>query len=92
MFPGETTLSGGPLYGREFVVCKSAAGHFIGTRDEHGPCTRESLYCVTEGDADYLLTQWQYTVTADPNEPITSFWIDKARAMWENDMLPQARA
>lgn len=68
MFPGETILSGAPIYNETsgFKVMRSAAGWYIGTGyadpDMGGaevPNSRESVYYATAEDAEGALNMWK---------------------------------
>jgi len=59
MFPGETILSGAPASHYTFEVLQSPAGWYIGTRDEQGPYSRESVYFPSEKVAREELQSWE---------------------------------
>ena len=51
----------------ELQVLRSAAGYYIGTCSEDGPCSRESLeYFRKEGDADAALLNGDWTQKDTP--------------------------
>ena len=48
-------------------VLKSQAGHYIGTADQDGPCSRESVeYYRTQAQADTALATGQWTQRDEP--------------------------
>ena len=56
MIEGETVLSGAAHPGTVLRVCKSAAGFYIGFRDEDGlPYSRESKYFASQAEAAAFL-------------------------------------
>lgn len=61
MIPGETVLSGAGHPGTRLEVLKSAAGWYLGYRDEHGlPYSRESIYFRSQQQAERLLGYLRY--------------------------------
>ena len=51
----------------EIQVMRSAAGYYIGTCSEDGPCSRESNeYFRKEGDAEAALSNGTWTQKATP--------------------------
>lgn len=51
----------------EIEVMRSAAGYYIGTCSEDGPCSRESVeYYRKEGDAAAALTNGTWTQKSQP--------------------------
>jgi hypothetical protein len=58
MIDGETVLSGASHPGTVLRVLKSAAGFYLGFRDDDGfPYSRESVYFASEAEATALLLQ-----------------------------------
>lgn len=48
-------------------VLRSAAGHYIGTSDEEGPCSRESVeYWPKASDAEGALQSGTWTQRTEP--------------------------
>ena len=71
MLPGETVYSGAPHPGTELEILQSAAGYYLGFRDQEGfPYSRESDYFPTEAAAQSALAGVQFVeaLELDPAE------------------------
>lgn len=72
MFPGETVLSGAKHPGTAPEVMSTAAGYYIGYRDEDGlPYSRESGYFASLSEADRNLEIFKAAIAADPEKACT---------------------
>lgn len=96
-WPGETVLTGADLGGREFRVCRSAAGYYIGTQGIDGPYSRESVYFDSEEKAQALLDEWLVFVNAylddDANATsISAANVGIARKCYLDDLFIGARS
>lgn len=90
MLPGETVLSGGTLpYPRATLgVFSSAAGFFIGFRDQDGaPYSRETEY-MDSYTAEEMLAGWTKLIGDHPDDDT---WLRAARGLYDEGMLPRAR-
>lgn len=69
MMFAETVSAGAPHPGTEPEVMSTAAGYYIGFRDEDGlPYSRETGYFATQSEADSNLEIFKAVIAANPEK------------------------